>query len=47
MRAIGRSGEYCQKFHEIHETVNSVYLVIEYLAGGELLEKLSSSKRIK
>ncbi len=47
MRAIGRTSRYCQKFYEIHETVHSVYIVVEYLSGGELLDKLSSSKRIK
>ena len=47
MRVIGQEYEYCQKFYEIHETDNSVYLVIEHFAGGELLDKISLTKRLK
>ena len=32
-------------FYEIHETVHSVYLVLEYLAGGELMKKLKKRKQ--
>jgi len=35
------------KFFEIHETTHSVYLVLEYLPGGELLRKISRKKIIK
>jgi len=47
MRCLGNDSKYCQKFYEIHETVHSVYLVIEYLSGGELLNRLYVTKRIK
>jgi len=47
MRLIGHEFKYCQKFYEIHETVHSVYLVIEHFSGGELLEKISLTQRIK
>merc|ERR1712039_543908 len=33
--------------YEIHETTNSVYLVVEYLTGGELLKQISRKKVIK
>ena len=35
MRNLMRSKFYVN-FHEIHETENSVYMVIDYLKGGEL-----------
>ena len=47
MRTIGQKCKYCQKFYEIHETTNSVYLVIEHFAGGELLGKISLTQRIR
>ncbi len=34
-------------FYEIHETVHSVYMVIEYLPGGELLKVISKKYKIK
>ena len=34
-------------FYEIHETVHSVYMVIEYLPGGELLKVISQQYKIK
>jgi len=37
MRTLGE-GKYHMNFYEVHETVNSVYMVIEYLSGGELLK---------
>ncbi len=33
------------KFYEIHETLHSIYMVVEYLSGGELIKKLSQKKR--
>jgi len=29
--------------YEIHESKNSVYLVIEYLTGGELFQKITEA----
>ena len=29
------------KLYEVHESKNSIYLVIEYLTGGELFQKIS------
>ena len=40
LRELGES-EYLMTFYEIHETVHSVYMVIEYLPGGELLKVIS------
>lgn len=46
MRKLGRS-----KFHmilyEIHETTHSVYMVIDYLPGGELLKVISKKEKLK
>lgn len=33
------------RFYEIHETVHSIYMVVEYLTGGELIKNMS--KKIK
>ena len=33
------------KFYEIHETVHSIYMVVEYLSGGELIKNIS--KRVQ
>ncbi len=34
------------KFYEIHETVNSVYMVVEYFPGKELLRRIFKKKNI-
>ncbi len=44
MRMIGNS-DYCLNFYEIHETKNSVYMVIENCPGGELLKRMSRRKK--
>jgi len=44
MRILGKS-EHCLNFFEIHETKNSVYMVIENCPGGELLKKMSSKSK--
>ena len=31
------------KLYEVHESKNSIYLVIEYLTGGELFQKITDS----
>ena len=40
LRELGEC-KYLMTFYEIHETVHSVYMVIEYLHGGELLKVIS------
>ena len=35
------------KIYEIHETTNSLYLVLELVQGGELLKKIKKSKNFK
>jgi len=35
---------HLMKLFEIHETTNSIYMVVEYLKGGELIKKLSQRK---
>ncbi len=39
MRILGKS-DHCLNFFEIHETKNSVYMIIEYCPGGELLKRM-------
>ena len=47
MRALGtKKGNFHMVFYEIHETTNSVYLVIEYLTGGELLKAIEKNKNL-
>jgi len=31
------------QLYEVHESKNSIYLVIEYLTGGELFQKISDA----
>merc|ERR1711920_351580 len=44
---MGGLGEFFMDFHEVHETTNSVYMVVEYIPGGELLKQISTKKSIK
>jgi hypothetical protein len=37
MRALG-PGDYHMNFYEVHETTHSVYMVIEFIKGGELIK---------
>lgn len=39
------NNEQLMRFYEIHETVHSIYMVVEYLTGGELIKNMS--KKIK
>ena len=39
MRALGKS-QHCLNFYEIHETQNSLYIVIELLEGEELFKMI-------
>ena len=38
MRSL--NSDFCLKLYESHETQNSIYLVVEVLWGGELLNKV-------
>ena len=40
-------GEHHMVMYEIHETKHSVYLVTDYLPGGELLNVISKSRRLQ
>ena len=46
MRALGES-THVVNFYEIHETKNSVYMVNQFLGGGELLRRLSQKKHFR
>ena len=44
--------KHLMNFYELHETVHSLYMVVEYMSGGELLKSMSkkkcySEKRVK
>jgi hypothetical protein len=41
MRKLG-FGKYHMNLYEIHETGHSVYMVVDYLPGGELLKVIST-----
>ena len=43
MRQLGIS-KYLMNLYEIHETGHSVYMVVDYLPGGELLKVISTRK---
>lgn len=43
MKAIGMSPNN-MKFYEIHQTKNSIYLIVEYLEGQELLRALQDQE---
>ena len=34
------------KLYEVHESKNSIYLVLEYLSGGELFERITESEEL-
>ena len=36
---------HLMKLYEIHETIHSIYMVVEYLSGGELTKNISLNKR--
>ena len=33
--------EHLMRLEELHETIHSIYMVVEYLSGGELIKNLS------
>ena len=37
---------YIMNLEEVHESKNSIYLVLELLEGGELLNYISSKKQL-
>ena len=41
MKKLGY-GKYHMNLYEIHETAHSVYMVVDYLPGGELLKVIST-----
>ena len=45
MRDLGLS-KYYMNLYEIHETNNSVYMVVDYLPGGELLKVLCHKDKL-
>ena len=46
MRRLGKS-PHCLNFYEIHETENSLYVVVELLTGNELLKTILTSGLFK
>jgi len=46
MKALGKGNPHLMELYEIHETTNSIYMVVEYFAGKELLRRLSKKKNI-
>ena len=45
MKKMGYS-KYHMNLYEIHETQHSVYMVVDYLPGGELLKVLEKNDRL-
>ena len=43
MRHMGHS-DHIMNFYEIHETVGSIYLIVEYLSGNDLLSRVKKGK---
>jgi len=39
MRELNDS-DHLMKLFEIHETIHSIYMVVEYLSGGELIKNI-------
>jgi serine/threonine protein kinase len=38
--------EHIMNFYEIHETVGSIYLIVEYLSGSDLLSRVKKGKHL-
>jgi serine/threonine protein kinase len=34
------------RLYEVHESKNSIYLVLEYLKGGELFQRITESEEL-
>lgn len=45
MRALNHKN--CMKLHEIFESDNSLYIVVELLEGGQLYDKVKSKYKFK
>ncbi len=45
MRELGE-GRFHITMHEIHESNNSLYLIMDYCNGGELLKQIPKMKNI-
>ena len=43
---MGHDNPHLMKFYEIHETTHSVYMVVEYFPGKELLRRIFKKKNI-
>ena len=39
--------KYCMKLHEVFESDNSLYIVVELLEGGQLYDKVKSKYKFK
>ena len=46
MKELGQTNSHLMSFYEIHETVHSVYMVVEYFSGKELLKRIFKKKNI-
>ena len=46
MRKLGEY-KYLVNFYEVHETTSSIYIVLEYISGGELSQFLMVNKVFK
>lgn len=46
MKDLGNSNPNLMNFYELHETENSIYMVVEHFAGKELLKRLAKKKNI-
>ena len=46
MKELGHDNPHLMSFYEIHETVHSVYMVVEYFKGKELLRRIFKKKNI-
>jgi len=36
---------HLMRFYEIHETVHSIYMLVDFLKGGSLISNLSKRKK--
>lgn len=45
MRSL--SHKYCMKLHEVFESDNSLYIVVELLEGGQLYDKVKAKYKFK
>jgi len=45
LRLLGKS-EKIMRFHEVYETERSIYMVMEYMKGGELFSRVKLERRV-